>query len=204
MQPFKNINHKKMLGALALIIFGSLGRIFLLDLPNVETLTVSALLAGSLLGGLYTVLVPFSIVVLTDFYIGNNLILFFTWSAWIVIGIFGWLLKKKRAPSFKFAGQLTGMGIAASLFFYIYTNFGVWLLWSMYPHTLAGLIQCYIMALPFLKMSLLGNLIIVPLVSGAALLAWKHEQSLEKIFLYFKKITLAFFSIAKKKILGEV
>lgn len=192
MQFFKNINYKKMLGALALIAFGSLGRIFLLDLPNVETLTVSALLAGSLLGGLYSVLVPFSIVVLTDFYIGNNLILLFTWSAWMVIGIFGWLLRKKKAPSFKFAGQLTGMGIVAVLFFYVYTNFGVWLLWDLYPHTLAGLIQSYIMALPFLKMSLLGNLIIVPLVSGAALLIWKYGMAAERAFLNFKNIIPAF------------
>jgi len=47
----KKINTKKIIFAFALIIFATGGRYLLLDFPNVETMTVAALLAGSLLGG---------------------------------------------------------------------------------------------------------------------------------------------------------
>lgn len=52
----------------------------------------------------------------------------------------------------------------ASLFFYFYTNFGVWFLdaFGMYPKTLTGLIECYVMGLPFLRLNLLGNLLFIP------------------------------------------
>ncbi len=172
------MHSKKIFVALFLIIFGSLGRLLLLGLPNVETLTVSTLLAGSLLGGLYSVFVPLAIVVLTDFLIGNNSILFFTWSAWILIGVFGAISGIKTQSVARSVGKLTILGLASSLFFYVYTNLGVWLLWDLYPHNFIGLVQCYLMGLPFLRMSIIGNLIIVPLVSLVAMLGKKYEQQL--------------------------
>lgn len=56
------------------------------------------------------------------------------------------------------------MGILASLWFYLWTNFGVWLLdnWGMYPRTIMGLIDAYLLALPFLRYNLISNLIFVP------------------------------------------
>jgi len=158
-------NWLKLIAAVVLIALGSVGRILLMDFPNVETITVVSLLGGALLGGVYILIVPLATVALTDMYIGNDPILLFTWSAWAVIGLLGWLLRRSK-KDYAFGLKLTGMGIAASLFFFIWTNFGVWLMWpQMYSHTWSGLVQCYVMALPFLKMSLLGNLIIVPAVS---------------------------------------
>ncbi len=158
-------NILRLIFAIILIAFGSLGRILLLDLPNVETLTVASLLAGGVLGGFYALIVPVAVVAITDLYIGNTNILIFTWAAWAIIGLLGMVLRKKEKTSFKFIFSITGLGIGASLFFYLYTNFGVWLLTSLYDKTFSGLLMCYYMGLPFLKYSLTGNLIIVPLVS---------------------------------------
>ena len=178
------INRKKIIIALFLIFFGGVGRMLLLGLPNVETLTVSALLAGSMLGGMYSVLVPLGIVVLTDVLIGNNSILFFTWSAWIVIGIFGLAARSNEKTNINFVIKMTGLGLASSLFFYVYTNFGVWLLWPLYAHDIFGLIQCYIMGLPFLRMSIIGNLIIVPSVSLVTVFCVKNKYYFSKILSY--------------------
>lgn len=178
----KRISKIKLLVAIFLIAFGAIGRIILKDIPNVETVMTASLLAGSLLGGAYTVIVPLTIIALTDMYIGNDLILIFTWSAWAMIGFFGWFVRKKRGYSYKFILSLTGMGIAASLFFYLYTNFGVWLLWDMYPHTFAGLVQCYIMGLPFLRNNLVSDLIFIPTTSASLVFFVK----------YFKNRTYAF------------
>lgn len=45
----------------------------------------------------------------------------------------------------------------ASFLFFLFSNFGVWLHW--YPHTFEGLIQCFTLALPFYRNTLLGDLV---------------------------------------------
>ena len=39
--------------------------------------------------------------------------------------------------------------ILASVWFFLVTNFAVWLAWDFYPKTIEGLIQCYTLAIPF-------------------------------------------------------
>ncbi|MFW9881713.1 MAG: DUF6580 family putative transport protein, partial [Candidatus Thorarchaeota archaeon] len=154
------------------------------ELYNVELMTLVSLLAGSFLGFSYALIVPLSVVAISDIYIGNTSVLFFTWSAWAVIGLLGLILKKSDKGKLSFSFKMTGMGVVASLFFFIWTNFGVWIGWNMYPHTLEGLIQCYIMAIPFFKMNLMGNLVIISVVSTTLVIAYK----LSKILLANKKI----------------
>lgn len=161
------MSKKKLISAIILIAFGAITRLLLKDLPNVETVTVTALLAGSMLGGIYAIAVGISVMALSDMVIGNDIILIFTWSAFAIIGLAGIILKKQSKVSLRYVLSMTGMGVLASFFFYLYTNFGVWLLWpQMYAHTWQGLIQCYVMGLPFLKYNLLGNLVIVPLATA--------------------------------------
>lgn len=175
----KKIDKKRFVLAIILILFGSIGRILLLDLPNVETLTIASLLAGSMLGGGYTLIVPLTIVAITDMYIGNKPILIFTWTAWAIIGILGWLLRKSKKESFVFGFKMMGMGVVSSLFFYVWTNFGVWLMWpQMYPATWQGLISCYILGLPFLKMNLIGNLIIIPATVFPLIFVLKYRKAI--------------------------
>lgn len=45
----------------------------------------------------------------------------------------------------------------ASFFFFLISNFGVWLSW--YPQTWSGLLDCYVMALPFYRNTLIGDLV---------------------------------------------
>jgi len=181
----------RIIGASVLIILAVLFRTLWHVAPNVEYVTTASFLAAAYLGGAWAVLVPFSIMVLTDTLIGNTSIFIFTWSAYMIIGFLGFLGMKSQnscSPTDKTnlntpsanrrSGQnqilnlkilrATGLGITASLFFYLYTNFGVWLLdsWEMYPRTLAGLMECYVMGLPFLKLNLLGNLFFIPVSFG--------------------------------------
>lgn len=44
----------------------------------------------------------------------------------------------------------------ASFSFFLISNFGVW--WYWYPHTWAGLASCYLLAVPFYKKTLMGDL----------------------------------------------
>ena len=171
------MNKIKLSAAFFIIVFAVIGRIFMVELfqiPNLEIITAFSLIAGVILGGIFTFLIPLSIIAITDIYLGNTSILYFTWSAFIFIGIFGSLLRKHKSFSFQFITKMTGVGIVSSLFFYLYTNFGWWLISGMYSYTWQGLIQCYAMGLPFLKNSLLGNLFFVPAFFTLSLFAWKY------------------------------
>lgn len=51
-----------------------------------------------------------------------------------------------------------GAVIATPILFYLVSNFGVWLdAQHLYPHTLSGLAECYIAALPFFRGTLIGD-----------------------------------------------
>jgi len=45
----------------------------------------------------------------------------------------------------------------ASFSFFLISNFGVW--WYWYPHTWIGLSSCYLLAVPFYKQTLIGDLV---------------------------------------------
>jgi len=174
--------YNKLIGVLGIIIFGVLGRFFMLKfvgIPNFEIITALTLVSAVFLGRVWGIVVPLSIIAITDVVIGNSPVLIFTWSAFAIIGIFGWIFSKLNIKSAKLkVVGLTGVGIVSSIFFFLYTNFGWWLVTNMYPHTLGGLIQSYVMGLPFFKNNLIGNLIFVPIASGAAIffeLAFKNK-----------------------------
>ena len=79
----------KIFASFILILVGVAGRIFLVEfiaIPNLEIITAIALISGVILGGFFTFFIPLSIIVISDFYFGNNSIILFTWSAFIFIG----------------------------------------------------------------------------------------------------------------------
>jgi len=117
--------------------------------------------------------IPLASVALFDWFYGNNPILLFTWSAWAIVGFLGLVLKGRTKSRWKFTAGLTGMGMVASLFFFFWTNFGVWLTSGLYPSTANGLLTSFIMGLPFLKMQVLGNLIVVPTAALAFHFLWE-------------------------------
>lgn len=155
----------KIIFAVVLVTLGIAFRTIWHPGDNIEFVTAASLLSGAYLGAGWGAIVPLAVMMITDRILGNSSIFIFTWSAYVVIGIAGYLshLGGLRSKS-KIPGALF-LGIAAGLWFYLWTNFGVWLLdsFGMYPKTLSGLLQAYWYGLPFLKMNLLGNLVFVPL-----------------------------------------
>jgi hypothetical protein len=72
--------------------------------------------------------------------------------------------------------RIAGITLASSIIFYLVTNFAVWVVpGSMYPKTLSGLIESYIMALPFFRNSLIGDISYSAIFFGsyALMKAWR-------------------------------
>ena len=58
-------------------------------------------------------------------------------------------------------------GIASAVVFFLVTNFAVWYFRPWYPPTLAGLLQCYASAIPFLRWMATGDLFYTAVIFGA-------------------------------------
>jgi hypothetical protein len=89
--------------------------------------------------------------IFTDFIIGFHGVSVFTWGSVILIGLGSRFFNKS------IFNRISGSLLGACLFFII-TNFGIWSLGS-YGYSLNGIINCYILALPFFGYSLVSTLI---------------------------------------------
>ena len=151
---------KKQLFIIAFMLIAVLFRL-LPHLPNFTPITAIALF-----GGLYfsnktmAYLVPLVIMALSDLFLGFHSISFVVYAAFIVVSFIGTQTKKPSVFTI----------LLSSISFFIITNFGVWLIG--YPKTWSGLIECYTLALPFFRNSLLGDLF----YSGVMILGFNAVQ----------------------------
>jgi hypothetical protein len=123
--------------------------------PNFAPITAMAVYAGwvfpSYLGAVLTVCAT---MVASD--IGLSL-LFGDWGYLmhgmlpVVYASFAMIIALTRlvARHRRSAVSIFGSLVAGSAVFFVTTNFFVWALGSMYPHTLSGLLTCFTMAIPF-------------------------------------------------------
>ena len=82
-------------------------------------------------------------------------------AAFAAIAMIGWLLRHKMTWR-----RFTLACVAGPTAFYLISNFGVWLGWQSYPHTLAGLIDCYAAGIPFYGHSLASTALFAAVLSG--------------------------------------
>ena len=77
------------------------------------------------------------------------------WATYAGICILGYFLKGRIKPL-----NVGGAAVASALAFFLVSNFGVWMSGYVgYAHNLAGLITCYIAAIPFLERGLVSDLL---------------------------------------------
>lgn len=153
---------KTILVALVLLALGVAMR--LLPHPaNFAPITAIALFAGYYLPRKWAIILPIAAMLIGDLFIG-----FYDWRlmavvylSFALISFLGWAIKGRGA------GAVIISALTASIGFFLITNFAVWLFSSWYPHTLAGLLWCYTLALPFFRNTLLGDLFFTGVLFGA-------------------------------------
>ncbi|MDO8527641.1 MAG: hypothetical protein Q7T03_08150 [Deltaproteobacteria bacterium] len=144
----------------ALIILATLGR--LIPHPaNMTPVGAMALVGGAKLDKVSRWVVPFLAMALSDALLG----LFFHVEPWSMVTPFiygAFAISIFLGSHIKGSNRYLKLGafsIVGSLQFFAVTNFGVWLSQGMYPKTVAGLLECYAMALPFLQNTFAGDLL---------------------------------------------
>lgn len=145
--------------------------------PNLELSTAAAFLAAGVLRHRVAALVPLAVVAASDLLLGNSAVLAFTWSAWAVIGVAS-LLTPRAGAGWRRLAAAVGFGVGGTLFFYLWTNLGVWWLGrgTFYPAGVDGLLASYVAGLPFLRPMLLGNLLLVPAAAAVVGLVERLER----------------------------
>lgn len=138
--------------AISLIIIGILLR-FVPHAANFSPVAAIAIFSGAYLNKRYALLVPLCLMIISDIFLGYHNVIPFTWGAFAVITILGFFIKNNKNIASIFFTSL----LSASLF-YIVTNFGVWLM-GWYPHNWKGLMDCYIMGLPFFRVFTVSTLV---------------------------------------------
>ncbi|MEL7337362.1 MAG: DUF6580 family putative transport protein, partial [Planctomycetota bacterium] len=102
----------------------------------------------------------------------NPLAMACVYSGFIAAVGIGWVSKRvsKDQPSLGKGLSVLGGSLAASLAFFLISNFGVWLA-GWYPMNAAGLLQCYFNAIPFFRNALIGDLSFALVLFGSMAMA---------------------------------
>lgn len=136
--------------------------------PNFVPITAIVLFASAHFSKKLASVVVLTTMLISDFFIGFHDTILWVYGSYLLIAIMGTLLKKKT--TFTNTALVTTL---SSYLFYLTTNFGVWVTSGMYEKSWAGLMNSYIMGLPFLKNTLIGDLFYVGVIFGAYALLLK-------------------------------
>jgi len=120
--------------------------------PNFAPIGALALFSGSNFKKKTAYLIPLSAMFVSDIFLGLHSTMVFVYLSFILITFIG-----RGVQSLKFSRLLLA-SLGSSFLFFLITNFGVWQMFSFYPKTLNGLIQCYTMAIPFFRNTVLSDL----------------------------------------------
>jgi len=170
-------NKTKIIIAVAIILLAAASR--LIKHPfNFTPIVAMSIFAGCYLKKYWAVFLPLAAMLVSDYFIG-----FYDWQVMASVYVsvaaafgIGWLLSKR----FKWYNVALS-ALASSVLFFILTNFAVWAFFNWYPHTWAGLLNCFTLALPFFRNTLAGDIIYTGVFFGvyelANVLAFKLKES---------------------------
>jgi hypothetical protein len=150
--------------------------------PNMTPIAAMALFGGVYFASRRTAfLIPLAAMYLSDLALGLFVYDFgffhgfmpFVYAGFLITVCLGFLVRRRLTPL-----VVGGAALMSSVLFFIVTNFGVWLVGSLYPKTLAGLASCYLAAILFFRNSLAGDVLYALLFFGGFALAQRYLPAL--------------------------
>ena len=142
---------------------------------------VSPVAAMALFGGVYfadkrvAFIVPFLALFLSDLFLGMHNTMIFVYAGFALTVMIGFALKNRVTLT-----STAFSVVAASVVFFLLTNFGSWLTSGLYAKSIAGLMQAYSAGIPFFQNSLLGNLAYTAIIFGGYALLKKNVTGLKQ------------------------
>ena len=147
-------DYKKQIFPVGLILILALSRL----IPHPWNFT--PVIAVAIMSGYFFRNINFSYAImlfsmlLADFFIGFYSHMLFVYSSLFLIVLIFFKISKKINYKNLFIFSFFG-----SVIFFLISNFGVWLVGNLYERNINGLIECYFMAIPFFKNTIISTLI---------------------------------------------
>lgn len=152
---------KKIIYLVLVIIIAAFTRL-LPHPPNFSPIAAMALFGGVYFNKKYALIIPLVVLFISDLFLGFHSTIPFVYGSFLITGAIGLWLKNHQDYKLILAATLL-----SSVLFFIITNFGVWLVGNLYQKNITGLIQSYIMAIPFFRYTLVGDLFYTSIFFGS-------------------------------------
>jgi len=133
------------------IIFLALGIVFRIipHAPNFTPMLSIALLSGYYIKNRFSILLPIAIMLISDIMLGGNPMSYWVYASIVLIILLGYFIKNNPK-------NIIVNSLISSILFFLITNLGVWFMGG-YSYSIYGLIECYILAIPFFKNTLIST-----------------------------------------------
>jgi hypothetical protein len=177
--PQDNIVSPRTGVLVAMIVFAVGVRLFIHYFPGVIPYNFTPVEAIALFGGAYftdrrlAFIVPLAAMFLTDLIIGLHGLIPVVYGCIAASVMLGFGLRNKVSIL-----RVAGCGIAGSLLFYVVVSFAEWMMGDT-DYCRAGIVSCYVAAIPFLKGWLAGTLVWSALLFGGFEVLRRRWKSLE-------------------------
>ena len=150
---FLNLLKKEEIFPISLILILTFSRL-IPHPPNFTPIIAIAIMSGYFFRNIYlSLFVMLFSMLLADVFIGFYYNMIFVYLTLFLITFIFFNISNKINSKNLLICSLTG-----SLIFFIFSNFGVWFLGSLYEKSLTGLVECYILAIPFFLNTLLSTI----------------------------------------------
>jgi hypothetical protein len=157
-------NWRRFVALAVFIVLAALARL-IPHPPNFTPVGAMALFGGACLADRrLALLLPLTTLFLSDLFLGLHVLIPVVYGSFAVNVLLGRWLRSRR--TFASTAAVT---LAGSVQFFVVTNFACWLLW--YPHTVEGLVTCYVAAIPFFQNTLLGDAVFATALFGGLAVA---------------------------------
>ena len=131
-------------------------------LPNMTAVGATTLFTGAKFGTKKSIIILFTSMLIVDCVKGLHSVMWATYGSLVLAVIIGGWVGRKQSIV-----RIVGGTLISSIVFFLITNFAVWLAPNfMYQKTIAGLVECYVMAIPFFRSSLIGDLTYISIFFG--------------------------------------
>ncbi len=152
--------NKKFFLIFGLVLLAGLSR--LIPHPwNFTALGAMALFSGSMLNNKkWALTAPVLTLLWTDLILGFHITMIYVYASVVLITCLGFWAQTSKS-------KIITSSLLGSLIFFMTTNFGVWFSQNLYAKTFEGLIQCYVMALPFFENQIAGDFFYLAVLYGA-------------------------------------
>ena len=140
--------------------------------PNFSAVGAAGLFAGSVFGRKpWAFLLPLIAMCLSDIFLGWHVLIPVVYAALMVqVLLASYTLKGSSSL------RLLGISALGSTLFFLITNLGVFFWGGLYTQNISGLMECFLMALPFYKNQLTGDWVFSFVIFGFYQFVLKQSQ----------------------------